>query len=313
MIYAFFIGAYLEASIYTGVAVASTAYHVCDTSITCFGLSHVVFELVDHIMAQNAVSWTLIYFLAFDHPRYRGDYYAERDIFRIFMWIMHLYLALFDHTNNMLYFVIVGAYLVIVLYKIAVADDFHLYPEDYRWSYLISAFALFGGSMIFYLFMADSEYWWTHSIWHTIAFIGLLLILMSRHHDTFEYHPVHGDTPKQREKRSREKIGRAKRAVGTIFDAINKRMTRPSPAAEDTERLLEKMERGQSLSSPSDEEQETATTGSYESDDSVGSYDSTESSMSHRSQPRSVIPRGSFSSNSRTQTKWKRSKSRHNT
>ena len=310
VVYAFYIGAYLEASWYTGVAVASTAYHVCDTSVTCFGLPHMVFEIADHILAQTAVTWTLIYFLAFDHPRYRGKHLPEKAMFRVFSLLVHLFLALLDHNNSFLYVYIVIMDAFIVAYKFAYVDAFTFRLEDYRWWYVFFSFLLFGGSLVFYLMLdADAQYWWTHSIWHTVAFVGVFLILLARRHGSFEDILYACEVQGSKVRSTQKKLGRLAAVLGGAAGALSDKIGTPSPYEEpdedaDHDKIVESMESGMATA---DSDAESVQSSTSETD----GYDSALSSSvssGDDSRKRTVVGRGDFSKGKRHGRRRRRNK-----
>jgi len=299
--YAFYIGAYHEAWHFTIVAFASTMYHLCDTSTQCFGLPHLPFELNDHIYASSSVTITLIYVLGFDHPRYKGAHLAEKHGFRKVSIAIHIILVLIDHLNDFFYIYIGIMNLVIILYKIIVIDNFRFRWGDYRLRFLISAVVLvIGGLLLFMVFDSLDEYWWTHSLWHAVVFLGLFLTLMARRHDSHEDHHFNDAGEKTRDQQTqqkRENITHMLSSVGSFVGSFVSRTPEKTPKKKKKKRVKHQernrrahddrdIEAG--LASPDDDSEEDS---GYDSEE--GSVDSGRSLLSDASSEENRLRRKS--------------------
>lgn len=171
--------AYLLTSFLSATMLISTLYHFCTAEFYCLTNVHAMAQW-DFIFAMGSVAAGLEYLLAYDAPRYRGIAILEQRLSFIAFFAIIILRVLIDREAYATFWWIAGITGFLILIKIICVDHFKLYIHDYNWPALVTGFLfILLGLGLFFVTETDS-YWWTHSLWHTLVFIGMAFFILGR-------------------------------------------------------------------------------------------------------------------------------------
>lgn len=171
--------AHFEAAYFTGVGIISSLYHVCAAGFWCFAPEDVMAKW-DHIFAQGGVAVLVVWVLAFDAPRYKGRLVVVQMYVWVWMFAVISLTVMTDRESIWTLVWIVSSVVLAVLFKLAVVDLFAVYWRDYQWEALVIGVLFSLSGLVLFFMGARNNYWWTHTIWHVMVFIGAGFMILGR-------------------------------------------------------------------------------------------------------------------------------------
>lgn len=187
---ALFIGRDLVTATLLGISfVVSTLYHICEAGWYCM-VSFDTHQAADHVMVYTLVFWIFLV----GTTRYREVQYS---LLLVNVASLVLFLAISTHTFyfGLLYVVFFVAWIVVSY------AGFGIPPRPYDIG-LITIAVLLALTGLAPFFVGgdpgDSNYWWTHSLWHFFVMLAVIFLLLALYGESLWkwYHELRGDIPR---------------------------------------------------------------------------------------------------------------------
>ncbi len=171
--------AHLLTSFLSTTMIVSTLYHFCTAEFYCLANVHAMAQW-DFIFAMGSVAVGLEFLLAYDAPRYKGTRILEQRLTFIVFFAIIVIRVLIDREAAATFFWIIGIAVFLIFLKLVFVDHFTVYTHDYNWIALIIGFLFILMGLGLFFVTGTSSYWWTHSLWHTLVFIGMFFFILGR-------------------------------------------------------------------------------------------------------------------------------------
>jgi hypothetical protein len=167
----------------------STFYHICEAGWYCM-VPLDTLQASDHIMVYTLVFWVFL----IGTTRYRDIQFS---LLLVNTAALVVFVAVSTHTAFF------GAFYVafFIAWIIVSYAGFGIPPKPYGIGLLLIALMLtLFGLIPFFIGgdPGDSNYWWTHSLWHFFVILAVIFLLLALYGESLWkwYHEIRGDRPR---------------------------------------------------------------------------------------------------------------------